>query len=84
MGDVLVRLLASVLFGAIPAAILFATGPPKHGSWWYPDPNRWDYPLKLRLYAILDANTPSQPAERWFVRVIASIVLIVTWACLWS
>jgi hypothetical protein len=77
MGDVLVRLLASVLFGAIPAAILFATGPPKHGSW-------WDYPLKLRLYAILDANTPSQPAERWFVRVIASIVLIVTWACLWS
>jgi hypothetical protein len=84
MEAVLVRLLASVLFGVLPVVVLFASGPPQHGSWWYPNPDRWDYPLQLRLYAILDANTPSQPAERWFVRVIASAVLVGTLACVWS
>jgi hypothetical protein len=80
---VLVKLLATVLFGTLPVVILFASGPPRHGSWWYPNPERWDYALKLRLYPILDANTPPQPAARWFVRVIAFAVLVGTLACIW-
>jgi len=83
MEGVLVRLLASVLFVTLPMVILFASGPPDHGSWWYPNPDRWDYPFKLRLFAILDANTPSQPAARWFVRTIALAVLFVGLTCIW-
>jgi hypothetical protein len=83
MEDVLARLLASVLFGTLPVVVLFASGPPRHGSWWYPNPDRWDYPFKLRLYAILDANTPARAAARWLVRLIALAVLTCTLACIW-
>jgi hypothetical protein len=83
MAEVLMKLLASLLFGTLPVVVLFAKGPPDHGSWWYPNPDRWDYPLKLRLYAFLDANTPSHPVARWFVRVIASAILVCTLVCIW-
>jgi hypothetical protein len=83
MEDVLWKLLASVLLGILFVAVLFASGPSQHGNWWYPNPERWDYPFKLRLYTLLDANTPSQPAARWFLRVIASAVLGCTLACIW-
>jgi hypothetical protein len=83
MAVVLAKIVASVLFGAIPLAMLLASEPPKHGSWWYPNPDRWDYYLKLQLYVMLDVNTPSHPAERWFVRAITAAVLAGTLTVIW-
>jgi hypothetical protein len=83
MAVVLAKSVASVLFGAILLVALLASGPPEHGSWWYPNPDRWDYCFKLQLYAMLDANTPSHPAERWFVRGVAPTVLVGTLAGIW-
>jgi hypothetical protein len=83
IGEILVRVLASVVFGAIPFALLFATGPPRHGSWWYPNPDRWDCGFKVLLYAFIDANTPSRPVDRWFVGVVVSLVLGGILAGIW-
>jgi hypothetical protein len=63
--------------------ILIAKRPPTHGSWWYPRPGRWDYGWKLVLYAMVDANTPSDPAAQWFVRGVAIIVLLA-YLVVWS
>jgi hypothetical protein len=82
IAQVVVFLLGAAIFCAFPAALLFVSGPPEHGSWWYPNPDRWDYGFKLLLYAALDANTPRQPGARWFVRVTALLVLAGILACL--
>ena len=82
-GQLFAKLLVSFLFGTIPFILLFASGPPQHGSWWYPNPKRWDYGFKLLLYAILDANTPAEPAGRWFVRGVAVIVLVMVLGMIW-
>ncbi len=83
MTNLLERLLLTVISGALPVLILLQAGPPKHESGWYPNPARWDYFFKMVLYAILDSNTPSQPAARWFVRVIALIILVSFLGCIW-
>ena len=78
------KLMATLLYGTLPVVVLVAKGPLRHGSWWYPNPERRDYPFKLRLYAILDVNTPSQPPARWFVRLITLTVLIGGLPCIWG
>jgi hypothetical protein len=82
-GEILVKLVASVVCGAIPFGLLFVTCPPTHGDWLYPNPGRWDYHLKLLWYAVVASNTPSQPAARWFARVIVCLVIGGMLTCIW-
>jgi len=35
------------------------------------------------LYAFIDANTPSQPVARWFVRVVLLLILGGILAAIW-
>jgi hypothetical protein len=77
------KVLLSAAWSVFPFIVMFASGPPRHESWWYPNPDRWHYRPKLILYAVLDANTPSDPAARWFVRVIAVGVLVGGVVTIW-
>src|SRR5262245_19019635 len=83
VAQVAAKLMLSVVFVAIPVAILIAGEPPKHGSWWYPNPSRWDYRFKLWWYAVLDANAPRRPSARRLVRVIVVLIVVGTLAGIW-
>ena len=72
----LVFFLYFAFFVGITISLIFTNSPPKQSSWWYPDPDRWDYGFKLLAYAIIDANVPRQPEARLFVRIIATLLLV--------
>ncbi len=77
-------LLFALVLCAIPTVVALGIGPPERGSWWYPDPDRWDYRLKLRLYATwMPAEWVKQPGG-WIIRLIALIILAGTLWCIWG
>lgn len=83
MTDIISNVLFTLLIVPIPLVIMLGPGPAQHGSWWYPNPDRWDYPFKLRIYAIMDLSTPKDPIGRWVVRGIAIVILVVSLALTW-
>ena len=83
MEDVISKILMSLLIVPFPLLILIAPGPARHGSWWYPDPDRLDYRFKLLLYAILVTNNPKDEVSRWSIRGIAILVLVVPLIFIW-
>ncbi len=83
MSDPITQLVLSFVMCAPCVALLLGVGPPVHGSWWYPDPGRWDYQIKLSLYAILDANAPTSARALRFSRAMTAAVLAVMLAIIW-
>jgi len=85
-GPLFARFALTIALCAPPAVILAASGPPNHESWWYPNPERWDYPIKLRLYAVLDTNLgpENQPVQKWFAKTVAAIIVVMICAAVWS
>ncbi len=51
---VIVKIVVILLLGWMPMSLLFSPIPPKRGSRWYPDPDRWDYSSLLLAYAVLN------------------------------
>lgn len=85
-GPLIAKLALTVVLCGPPAIILFSTEPPSHGSRWYPDPARWDYPIKLRLYAMMVANfgPDDQPLiARLLVKTAAATIMVMIGAALW-
>jgi hypothetical protein len=78
------KLIATAQFGALPAALFLASGPPNPGSWWYPDPRRLDYVFKLYLYAMLESNLPRRRIGRLAVRSFAVALFVISMYEVWD
>lgn len=83
MEDILSKVVITLLTVPIPLVILLGRGPARHNSWWYPNPDRSDYPFKLWLYAMMDIGFLKDPIGRWFVRGIAFVLLVVPLIFTW-
>jgi hypothetical protein len=83
---IIAKVALTAVLCALPIVTLVASGPPGHDSWWYPNPERRDYPIKLRLYAILDATFGPEdpPLQKWFAKTVATIVVAMICVAIWS
>lgn len=81
MGVVIAKLVVTLLLGWMLVLLLFSPIPPKRGSRWYPDPDRWDYSSLLMVFAIL--NTQGTKPFRIFLKGFVFLILLVMVLMVW-
>ena len=78
---VIVKIVVILLLGWMPMSLLFSPIPPKRGSRWYPDPDRWDYSSLLLAYAVL--NNGGTRSFRIFVKSFVFLILLLMVVIIW-